>query len=249
MRLPDKVSIVTGAAHGIGRAIGELFAEQGARVLITDIDEPAGNDVAADLRRRALKAEFLRCDVSREDDVKRAVAVAAAHNGRIDVLVNNAAYLAPKWFDVAEATDEEWRRCVDVSLMGAVYFSRHVLPHMVAQAHGSIVNVSSIQGMVGARSSAAYTSIKHGLVGLTRSTAYDFGPQNVRCNALCPGAIRTRISPPTGSELHQRQVGKTMLGRTGETIEVAQAALFLASDESSYVTGAVLPVDGGWTAI
>jgi NAD(P)-dependent dehydrogenase (short-subunit alcohol dehydrogenase family) len=120
---------------------------------------------------------------------------------------------------------------------------------MTAHGGGSIVNVSSIQGIVGARSSAAYTATKHGLVGLSRSVAYDFGPQNVRCNALCPGAIRTRISPPEGSELHQRQISKTMLGRTGFPEEVARAALFLASDEASYVTGAVLPVDGGWTAM
>jgi NAD(P)-dependent dehydrogenase (short-subunit alcohol dehydrogenase family) len=249
MRLKDKVSIVTGAAHGIGRAIAERFADEGAYVLIADVDESAGNDVAADLRMRQRRAEFLRVDVSNEDDVKRAVATASAQNGRIDVLVNNAAYIKMPWHDVAEAPDEEWRRSVDVTLMGCVYFTRHVLPFMLPNRTGSIINVSSIQGMVGARTSAAYTSIKHGLIGLARSTAYDFGPQNIRCNALCPGAIRTRISPPVGSEFHQRQISKTFLGRTGEVGEVAAAALFLASDESSYVTGAVIPVDGGWTAM
>ncbi|HEX5472547.1 MAG TPA: SDR family oxidoreductase, partial [Lacipirellulaceae bacterium] len=104
------------------------------------------------------------------------------------------------------------------------------------------------QGLVAGRNSAVYTSMKHALVGLTRSTALDFGPQGVRANAICPGPIRTRISPPVGSEMHQRQISKTMLGRTGEPSEVAWAAVFLASDESSYVTGITLPVDGGWTA-
>jgi NAD(P)-dependent dehydrogenase (short-subunit alcohol dehydrogenase family) len=249
MRLRDKISIITGAAHGIGHGIATRFAEEGAWVLIADVDETAGNDTAASLRNRSLRAEFLRVDVSNEDDVKRAVALAGEQTGRIDVMVNNAAYIKSPWADVSEATDEEWKRCVDVSLMGSVYFTRHVLPYMIAQKSGSIINVSSIQGMVSGRTSAAYTSIKHGLIGLTRSTAYDFGQHNVRCNALCPGAIRTRISPPVGSEFHQRQIGKTFLGRTGEVDEVAAAALFLASDDASYVTGAVLAVDGGWTAM
>jgi len=248
MRLHEKVAMVTGAAHGIGRAIAELFALEGAAVLVADIDEEAGEDVAAAIRKEGRAASFFRVDVTDESQVAEAVRRAAARNGRIDVLVNNAAYLTD-WFDVEKATDADWDRSVQINLMGAARFIRLVLPHMTPPAGGSIVNVSSIQGIVGARSSAAYTATKHALVGLTRSVAYDFGPQNVRCNALCPGAIRTRISPPEGSELHQRQISKTMLGRTGLADEVARAALFLASDEASYVTGAVLPVDGGWTAM
>jgi NAD(P)-dependent dehydrogenase (short-subunit alcohol dehydrogenase family) len=132
--------------------------------------------------------------------------------------------------------------------MGAVHFTRAVLPWMIPHKRGSIINVASIQGIQGARSSAVYTSLKHALVGLTRSTALDFGPHNIRVNAICPGPIRTRISPPPGSELHQRQIAKTMLARTGEPREVAWAAVFLAADESSYITGVTLPVDGGWSA-
>src|SRR5262249_4093813 len=157
------------------------------------------------------------------------------------------AYIAA-WHDAAGATQEEWDKCHAVMMLGSWYFIRACLPHMVPHRSGSIINISSVQGMVGARSSVAYTSVKHGLIGLTRSVAYDYGPHNIRCNAICPGPIHTRISPQPGSELHQRQISKTFLGRTGEPVEVANAALFLASDESSYVTGAVLPVDGGWTA-
>ncbi len=237
--LDGKVAIVTGAAHGIGRAIAELFSRAGAHVVIADIDENAGATISG--------ARFVRADVSSHDDVRAVVAVAAAINGRIDVLCNNAAHLGAV-HPALDATDEEWERSFAVSLLGAQYCTREVLPYMIEQRNGSIINISSVQGIVAARNSVAYTSVKHGLIGFTRSVAYDYGPYNIRVNAICPGAIRTRISPPIGSELHQRQIAKTFLGRTGEPIEVAWSALFLASDASSYITGIALPVDGGWSA-
>ena len=233
--LGGMVAIVTGGAHGIGRAIAELFTEAGAEVVIADLEE-------------AEVGRFVRADVSSADDVARVVNTAAGISGRIDVLCNNAAYLGTAHPSL-DATEEEWRRCFEVSLLGAQYFTRAVLPYMIGQKSGSIINISSVQGIAAARNSAAYTSMKHGLIGLTRSVAYDYGPQNIRANAICPGAIRTRISPAEGSELHQRQISKTFLGRTGLPREVAWTALFLASDAASYITGAAIPVDGGWSAM
>jgi NAD(P)-dependent dehydrogenase (short-subunit alcohol dehydrogenase family) len=246
-RLANKVAIVTGAAHGIGRAIAELFASEGARVLVTDIDRDAGEEVSNGICNAGGQSAFLEADVGNESDVDRAVKTAAQFTGNIDVLVNNAAYMGD-WRNVADATSQQWDCGYEVTLLGAARFIRAVLPNMIEHKGGSIINVASMQGLVAGRSSAVYTTMKHAVVGLTRSTAVDFGSHGIRANAICPGPIRTRISPAIGSELYQRQVSKTMLGRTGEPREVAAAALFLASDEASYITGAVLPVDGGWTA-
>jgi NAD(P)-dependent dehydrogenase (short-subunit alcohol dehydrogenase family) len=249
MRLKDKIAIVTGAAHGIGRAIAELFAEEGAWVLVADLDDTAGEATAAGIRGRGGRAAFRHVDVADEAPVAAAVQQAAeAGGGRIDVLCNNAAYLGP-WHDVVAAPRDEWDRCLQTGLLGTAHCTRAVLPLMVSRRSGSIVNIASVQGVVGARTSAVYTSMKHAVVGLTRSVAYDYAPHNVRVNALCPGPIATRISPPPGDEVYQRQISKTPLGRVGQPREVAYAALFLASDEASYITGAVIPVDGGWTAV
>lgn len=209
----------------------------------------AGEGAAAEFRQAGGDATFIQCDVSQSDQVSRVVAAAAKKNGRIDVLCNNAAYITSPWHAAGDAPDEEWEKSFRVSLMGTQWFTKAVLPFMLKQKSGAIVNIGSVQSLVGGRDSAAYTSIKTAIVGFTRSVAYDYGPQNIRCNIICAGAIKTRISPEPGSELHQRQISKTMLGRIGEPREVAAAALFLASDESSYITGAAIPVDGGWTAI
>jgi NAD(P)-dependent dehydrogenase (short-subunit alcohol dehydrogenase family) len=246
-RLANKVSIVTGAAHGIGRAIAEMFAVEGAWVLAVDLDGDEGNSVVEAIRSSGGQASFAAADVTSVDDVERAIKLASKHAGRIDILVNNVAHLGD-WLDVEQATAEQWQHNFSTTLMGAVHFTRGVLPWMLPQKIGSIVNISSMQGLVAGRSAAAYTTMKHALIGLTRSTAVDFGPKGIRANAICPGPIRTRISPALGSEMHQRQLSKTMLARTGEPSEVAWAAVFLASDESSYITGAAIPVDGGWTA-
>lgn len=247
-RLKGKVAIVTGGANGIGRAICELFAAEGAWVLVVDIEPTAGENVIETIRASGGSAKFFKADVSNKEEVQNAVRIAASHSGKIDVLCNNAAYLSPDFHAALESTEEEWHKCIDVALMGTHYFTRTVLPYMLAQKQGSIVNVVSIQGMQGMMSSAAYTATKAALLGYTMSISYDYGLHNIRVNSLCPGPIQTRISAKTGDPHLQWQCDQTTLGRVGQPGEVAWAALFLASDEASYVTGVTLPVDGGWTS-
>jgi NAD(P)-dependent dehydrogenase (short-subunit alcohol dehydrogenase family) len=246
-RLQGKTTIVTGAAHGIGHAIAACFAEEGASVMLVDMDAAAGNAAARAINERGGIAHFTAGDVSSPDDVAAAVAVAAQGSGRIDILVNNAAYLG-EFHAILESTPDEWDKCIRVAMMGTHEVTRQVLPYMVAQKSGSIVNIVSIQAMVGCPTSVAYTTTKAGLLGYTLSAAYDYGPHNVRVNALCPGPIQTRISPKPGEPHYEWQRAQTVLGRVGMPREVATAALFLASDDASYVTGAVIPVDGGWTS-
>ncbi|HEX7361931.1 MAG TPA: SDR family oxidoreductase [Bryobacteraceae bacterium] len=246
-RLAEKIAIVTGAANGIGKAIAELFAEEGASVLLTDIDIEAGEKAAEEIRSRSGKAEFLRTDVSSQEDITNATERALEWNGRIDVLCNNAAYMGPH-HAVLESTKEEWDRCIQISLLGTHHFTKEVLPYMLAQKKGSIVNIVSIQAIAGCMDSVSYTATKAALLGYALSAAYDYGRHNVRVNSICPGPIQTRISPREGEPHYRWQCEQTMLGRVGYPREIACAAAFLASDEASYITGVTLPVDGGWTA-
>jgi NAD(P)-dependent dehydrogenase (short-subunit alcohol dehydrogenase family) len=247
-RLQDKVAIVSGAANGIGQAISRRFAEEGAWVLVTDIDADGGRATVDSIRSTGGQAEFARVDIGSRDEIDRAVKLAADRFGRVDVLCNNAAFIG-QWHDVLNATEEEWDGCLRSTLMGTQWFTRAALPHMIEQKRGSIIITSSIQGMVACPASVSYTTAKAGLIGFARSAACDYGRHNIRVNVLSPGPIRVRYSPSAGEATYDYQINNTFLRRQGDPREVANAALFLASDESSYVTGAVLPVDGGWTAM
>ena len=247
-RLSGKVAIVSGAANGIGKAISRRFAEEGAWVLVTDMDSERGGQVVEEIRSQGGGAAFLEVDLGNREQIDAAVASVAERFGRLDILCNNAAYIGV-WHNVVDATDAEWEGCLNTTLLGTQRFTRSALPLMIGAKSGSIIITSSIQGMVACPNSASYTTAKAGLIGFARSAACDFGQHNIRVNVISPGPIRVHYSPKPGEPGFDYQVKNTFLGRQGEPREVANAALFLASEESSYITGAVIPVDGGWTAM
>jgi NAD(P)-dependent dehydrogenase (short-subunit alcohol dehydrogenase family) len=247
-RLTGKVAIVSGAANGIGRAISQRFAAEGAWVLVTDIDLQRGKETVDEIRSAGGDGVFLKVDLGDKGQIESAAALVGQRFGRIDVLCNNAAYIGT-WHNVIDATDAEWDGCLNTTLLGTQRFTQAALPWMIKAKGGSILITSSIMGMVACPNSVSYTTVKAGLIGFGRSAACDFGKHNIRVNVISPGAIRVGYSPKPDEPGYDYQVNNTFLGRQGETSEVANLALFLASDESSYITGANIPVDGGWTAM
>jgi NAD(P)-dependent dehydrogenase (short-subunit alcohol dehydrogenase family) len=248
MRLKDRIAIVSGAAQGIGKAICQQFATEGAWVLVTDINGDGAEQTAADIRATGGDAEAARVDIGNYDEVRAAVKRVTDQFGRVDILANNAAYIS-RWHDVLNATPEEWQGCLSATILGTQEFTKAVLPSMIAQKRGSIIITSSVMGLVGFSDSVSYSTVKAGLCGFARSAACDYGKHNVRVNVIAPGVIKVGYSPKPGSPMHDWHVASTMLKRQGEPIEIARTAAFLASDDASYITGAVIPVDGGWTAM
>jgi NAD(P)-dependent dehydrogenase (short-subunit alcohol dehydrogenase family) len=236
-RLAGKVALVTGGGSGIGRAIAMRFAAEGAKVVVSDLNPGAADDVAAAIGGNA---KSLQTDVTVEDDVKRGIDSAIQFFGALDVLVNNAG--------IAAASD--WDRTIAVNLSGVYYGLKHGGEAMAGRGGGSMINLASVLGLVAMPGAGAYTASKHGVVGLTRQFAVDLASRGVRVNCINPGFIETAMTAPiSGVEtIHNAITQQTPLGRWGKPEEVANVALFLASDEASYVTGAAYVVDGGLTA-
>jgi len=240
MKLEGKTALITGAGKGIGRAIALRFASEGARVLIAEIDEVAGQVTANEITSAGGEVLFVKTDVSQEEQVKAAIDRAIATFGRLDVLVNNAG--------VGRA---DWSTTVAINLNGVYYGCRHGAEAMAASGGGVIINLSSVFGLVGGGiGTEPYVATKHAVVGLTRDFALAYAGLNVRVNCLNPGWIETDMVREATEVPEQRQLleGLTPMGRLGRAEEVATAALFLASDDSSFMTGAPLVIDGGWTA-
>lgn len=236
MRLQDKVALVTGAGSGIGRAIAIEFASEGAKVLIAELNESSGAAVADEIGDAA---RYLRCDTSAEEDVQAAITATVDAFGGLDVVVNNAG-----------VAQKDWDTTIAVNLSGVYYGCRHAAEYMAAHGGGSIINLSSILGLVGVGAEDPYVAAKHGVVGLTRNFAIAYGGSGVRVNCINPGWIETAMTDPIlkVDEIREQMMTQTPLGRCGQPEEVAKAALFLASDDSSFVTGSPLIIDGGWTA-
>ena len=253
MRLRDKVAIITGGASGIGRAIAELFAEEGAKVAIADIDVEGGQETVSHIKSSGADAIFHRTDVSRESEVGEMVHQVAQKFGGISILVNDAAAFV--FGKVENVTDDDWARVLGVNLIGPSYCVKHALPHLKAAGGGSIVNIASISSFIAQPGFVPYNSSKGALLQLTRCLAMDLAPFNIRVNCVCPGSVQT-----PASERHRKFIGEDpdiFLKNAGESNfqkrvaqprEIAYGALFLASDESSFVTGAPIIIDGGTTA-
>jgi NAD(P)-dependent dehydrogenase (short-subunit alcohol dehydrogenase family) len=248
MRLKDKVAIITGGGSGIGRATAELFAKEGARVVVADFDSVAAHEAALSVQRSGYQATSVIVDVSEPGQVQRMVDTALEAYGGIDILFNGAAILA---LGTALDTDEKtWNRVMAINLNGTFWCCKAVLPHLIKRGGGSIINVSSSTGAHDAKgNTVAYVTSKGGVALMTKAMAIDHAKARVRINALCPGPTDTPMLRSVLSPAEMTSFASTFpMGRMGLPQELAYAALFLASDESSFVTGAMIPVDGGQTA-
>jgi len=250
MRLKDKVAIVTGSASGLGRAISILFAQEGAKVVGADINAEGGRETVAMIEAAGGTGLFVETDVTQAAACKRMVEAALEAYGGIDVLVNNAGVEIRG--GVLALTEKEWDQMLAVDLKAIFLCSKAALPAMLEAGGGSIVNVASVLSFDVIPERAAYCAAKAGAIHLSKSIALDYGPQGIRCNALAPGAFHTALLEQSmidsGDYEGTKAVlsGKSVFGRMGEHEELARAALFLASDDSSFVTGSVLNCDGGW---
>ncbi len=247
-RVQDKVIIVTGGAMGMGQSHSELLASHGAWVFVADMNVELGQTTVAGIRKSGGKADFLKLDVTNEADWHAAVGQVIERAGRIDVLINNAGILILK--PVQDTTNEDWDRTFDVNARSVFIGTRTVIPFMKKAGKGNIVNVSSIYGLVGAPGASAYQASKGAVRMFTKSCAVDLAPFNIRVNSVHPGVIETQMTRDLLADpvIRPALLGPTLLKRPAQPIEVSQAVLFLASDESSFVHGAELVVDGGYTA-
>jgi len=251
MKLEGKICIITGAASGIGRASALLFAREGGTVVVADLNEADGKRTVTDIQSEGGQASFVRADVSRPQEVEGMIAHALSEHGRIDVLYNNAGvdFMGP----IHRTSEEVWNHIIDVNLKGTFLGMKYAIPHMKERRRGTIVSTSSIAGLIGSSGLGAYNAAKGGVVLLTKHVAVEYGRFGIRANCVCPGVIETPMTQLLREDEGAADIREAMkslypVKRFGSPEEVAWAALFLASDVSSFVNGVALAVDGGLTA-
>ncbi len=243
MRLQDRVALITGSARGIGRATALAFAAEGAQVIVCDMDAAGGEQTAADIRTAGGRALFVQVDVTDRASVDALVQAAQAHFGRIDVLVNNAGVLRDR--SLLKMTEQDFDFVINVNLKGVFNCTQAVAPLLAAQGSGVILNASSVVGVYGNYGQTNYVASKAGVIGMTRVWARELGPKGVRVNAVAPGFISTEMLAGIPDKVMEELKAKISLRRLGRPEDIANAYVFLASDEAAYITGHVLHVDGG----
>lgn len=252
-KLENKVSIVTGAGAGMGKAIALLFASEGSKVVATDIDQKRLDNLKNEIIEKGGEVTTILANMAKEEDIENMIKVATSTYGTLDILVNNAGIM-DNFQPVGELENSMMEKVMKVNFEGPFKAMRSAVKIFLANGKGNIINVCSIGGIKGGVAGAAYTSSKHALVGLTKSTGYMYSKSGIRCNGIAPGAVNTsiietidmsKITPLVNDRI---MAGMALNPRTGEPIEIANAALFLASDDSSFVNGQILVVDGGWSS-
>ncbi|WP_438492743.1 SDR family oxidoreductase [Paenibacillus sp. IHBB 3054] len=251
MRLQDKVAVVTGAASGMGKAIAILYAKEGAKVVVSDIHEEAAQRTVDEIKSAGGQAIAVKANVASEGDIQNLIDTTVNTYGTLDILVNNAGIM-DNFEPAGDIEDDKWDRVFSINTNSVMLSTRKALPIFLAKQKGVIINVASAGGLNGARAGATYTASKHAVVGFTKNTGFMYAQQGIRCNAIAPGAVETNIGS-TMTNINQFGMGRTQPGlalnpRVGKPEEIAQVALFLASEESSFVNGTVIVADGGWTA-
>ena len=245
MRLQDKVAIITGAASGMGKAEAIRFGKEGAKVVVADLNIEGAETVAQEINSNGGEALAVKVNVTDNADLENMVKTTMDIYGQIDVVVNNAG-IFDKYTNSLETTEQQWDLIFDINLKAIFKITNLVLPDMIERGNGTIVNIASIAGLVAQMGGAAYTASKHAVVGYTKHIAAVYGSKGIKINAIAPGTIRT---PLTADMLKTRPTDKIPLDRFGNDYEVADLAVFLASDESKFMNGAVVPIDGGYTIV
>lgn len=251
MRLQEKVAVVTGAASGMGKAIAELYAKEGAKVIVADLNLEGAEKVVEGITSNGGVAKAVKVNVAKLEDIENMIDTAVSEYGTLDILVNNAGIM-DGFEPVGDITDEKWDLIFDVNTKGVMRATRKALPIFLEKGKGVIVNTASTGGLNGAHAGAAYGASKHAVVGMTKNTGFMYANKGIRCNAIAPGAVETNISSSMNNVnafgLSRSQLAQAVIPRVGSAEEIAKVALFLASDESSFVNGTVVTADAGWTA-